>query len=75
MRKELGLFDLLYVIAKHKWLVIVFTAVFAVGSIIYALVTPKHWVSKTVIVPVADNASLSGLDSGLLGMIGSGLCP
>jgi len=73
MRKELGLFDLLYVIAKHKWLVIVFTAVFAVGSIIYALVTPKHWVSKTVIVPVADNASLSGLDSGLLGMIGSGL--
>ncbi len=70
MTKDLGLFDLLYVIARRKWFVIVFTLLFAIGAIIYALVVDKYWISKAVIVPIADSGSLSGLDSGLMGIIG-----
>jgi uncharacterized protein involved in exopolysaccharide biosynthesis len=73
MTKDIGLFDLLYVIAKRRAFVIVFTLAFAVGAVIYALVVDKYWISKAVIVPVAESNALSGLDTGLLGMLGSNL--
>lgn len=73
MTQDMGIFDLLYVLAKRRSFVIAFTLLAAMGAIVYALVVDKYWVSKAVIVPIADNNALSGLDTGMLGMVTSGL--
>lgn len=73
MTKDMGIFDLLYLLAKRRTFVIVFTLVFALGAVTYALLAHKYWISTAVIVPIADNSALSGLDSGLMGIMASGL--
>ena len=74
MKKEMGIFDILYVLAKRKAFVIVFTLVFAIGAVVYSLLVPKHWVSKAVLVPVEDSGNaLGALDGGMLGMLSGSL--
>ncbi len=72
MNKEMGLLDLIYIIAKRKTLVISITTVFAVAAIVYALVTPKYWISSTVINPVTESGSMSSFSSDLMGMFTGG---
>ncbi len=74
MKKEMGIFDILYVLAKRRTFVIVFTLLFAIGAIVYSLLAPKHWVSKAVLVPVEDSGNVFGaLDGGMLGMLSGSL--
>jgi uncharacterized protein involved in exopolysaccharide biosynthesis len=73
MNKEMGLLDLIYIIAKRKYLVVAITFVFAVAAIVYALVTPKYWISSTVINPVAESGSMGSFSSDLMGMFAGGL--
>lgn len=73
MAKDMGIFDLLYVLAKRRVFVIGFTAFIAVAAIVYALLVHKYWVSDAVIVPVAESNALGGVDSGLLGMVAGGI--
>lgn len=74
MKKEMGIFDILYLLAKRKAFVIVFTLLFAIGAIVYSLVVPKYWVSKAVLVPVEDGGNVLGaLDGGMLGMLSGSL--
>ncbi len=73
MNKEMGLLDLIYIIAKRKTLVISITFVFAIAAIVYSLLTPKYWISSTVINPVAESGSMSSFSSDLMGMFAGGL--
>ena len=74
MKKEMGIFDILYVLSKRRTFVIVFTLLFAIGAIVYSLLAPKHWVSKAVLVPVEDSGNVFGaLDGGMLGMLSGSL--
>ncbi len=47
---EIDLIELLFSIWKHKWWIVIFTAVFAFVSVGYALLAPEEWTSRAEIV-------------------------
>lgn len=73
MTKDMGILDIFYLLAKRRKFVIVFTLICAIAAVVYALVVDKYWISNAVIVPVAESNALSGLDTGVLGMVAGGL--
>ncbi len=73
MNKDMGIFDLVYVLAKRRRFIIAFTALIAIAAIAYAMLVQKYWISRAVLVPVAESNALSGLDSGIMGMFAGGL--
>lgn len=71
--KNIGIFDLLYILAKRKNFVLIFTLICAIAAIAYAMLVSKYWISRAVIVPVQEENALGALDSGMMGLIGSSL--
>jgi len=73
--RQLSLLDLIYAIVKRRWFVITFTLICAILAVVYALVTPKIWRSKTTLLPIAENTNPLSMNLGLLDMLGGGLLP
>ena len=72
-KNELGLLDIILVIAKRKTLVISICLLVAIGAIIYSLVVPQYWESKATLMPIAESGSLGSLGGGIMDILGSGL--
>ena len=72
--KQIDILDVLLVLAKKKWFIIIVTFIVSIGAITYSLVTPEIWTSTATILPIDNEVSsfsfsstLSGLQSSLLG--------
>ena len=74
-KNELGLLDIILVIAKRKTLVISICLLVAIGAIIYSLVVPQYWESKATLMPIAESGSLGSLGGGFMDLLGRGLLP
>lgn len=71
--KEMGLLDLLLVIAKHKVFVTIFCFLAAICAITYSLLTPTYWESAATLKPVSEQDGLGSFGSNLLEMVGGGV--
>ncbi|HPM04855.1 MAG TPA: Wzz/FepE/Etk N-terminal domain-containing protein [Candidatus Cloacimonas sp.] len=71
--KEMGILDLVLVLAKHRILIIVLCFLAVAGSVIYALLAPQYWESVATLKPVSESDALGGFGSSLLEMVGGGL--
>ncbi|GIU38568.1 Wzz/FepE/Etk N-terminal domain-containing protein [Shewanella schlegeliana] len=75
---EIDLRELFSVIWKGKWLIIAITAVFAVGSVIFALMLPNTYKSEALLAPASEEqggglSALAGQFGGLASMAGINL--
>ncbi|MCL1036531.1 Wzz/FepE/Etk N-terminal domain-containing protein [Shewanella submarina] len=66
---EISLRELFSVIWKGKWLIIAITAVFAIGSVIFALAQPNVYKSEALLAPAEAEGSAGGL-AALAGQFG-----
>ena len=71
--REFTIFDILITIAKKKWFIIIFTSIFSIAAVIYALVTPEIWGSRSSFITVSDQVSAKGIGASMLGDLGLGL--
>lgn len=75
---EIDLRELFSVIWQGKWLIIAITAVFAIGSVIFAIVQPNIYKSEALLAPAESEqggglAALAGQFGGLASMAGINL--
>jgi LPS O-antigen subunit length determinant protein (WzzB/FepE family) len=68
--KDMGILDLILIIAKHRILVITICVLAAIWSITYALLAPMYWKSNATLKPVSETDGIGFFGSGLLEMIG-----
>ncbi|MBM4398953.1 MAG: hypothetical protein FJ041_01295 [Candidatus Cloacimonetes bacterium] len=66
MGKNLNLFDLLLIFAKQKRIIISITIITAIASVVYSLLTPSIWTSRTSFKP--DVQSSGGLPISIPGL-------
>ncbi|MEN6444502.1 MAG: Wzz/FepE/Etk N-terminal domain-containing protein [Candidatus Cloacimonas sp.] len=71
-KNELGLLDIILVIAKRKFLVITICFIVAVAAIIYSLVVPKYWQSKATLMPIAESGGISSFSGDVMDILGGG---
>lgn len=64
---EISLLDLLIVLAERKWLILCTAAVFAVFSIVVALLLPAQYTATSTIMPPQQSSSMS---SALMSQLG-----
>jgi len=69
----MGLLDLVFVIAKSRKMVILVTMLFAIGAIIYSLVTPEYWKSQAAILPITESGAISSIGKSITDMLGGGI--
>ena len=69
---EISLRDLWDILWRRKWIIIVITAVFAVGSVLFALVSEEWYRAETVLAPADDRSTptLGGQLGGLAALAG-----
>ena len=67
---EINLMDMLLIIAKYNRFIITFTVISAVLAVVYALLAPIVYTSKTVILPPQANTSSASALLGNLGNLG-----
>jgi len=73
--KEIDILDILLILAKHKWFIIITTLIVSIAAVIFSLLATKYWVSTATILPAQEqrnqlsfgSSSLLGLGSSLLG--------
>src|SRR6056300_302447 len=65
MDDEIDLLELWNILWKGKWLIIAITAVFAVGTVVYALSLPDIYRTDVLLSPAEDDGSPGGGLSGL----------
>ncbi|BAJ01438.1 Wzz/FepE/Etk N-terminal domain-containing protein [Shewanella violacea] len=75
---EIDLRELFAVIWQDKWLIIAITAIFALGSVIYAINQPNIYKSEALLAPITEKQSgglsaLAGQFGGLASMAGINL--
>ncbi|GIU12357.1 LPS biosynthesis protein [Shewanella sp. c952] len=75
---EIDLRELFSVIWKGKWLIIAITAIFAIGSVIFALSQPNTYKSEALLAPASEEqggglSALAGQFGGLASMAGINL--
>ena len=70
MYDEIDLLELWNILWKGKWLIILITAVFAVGSVFYALSLPDIYRTEVLLSPANDEESSSGGLASGLGQLG-----
>jgi uncharacterized protein involved in exopolysaccharide biosynthesis len=74
-KNDLDLFELIRILLGHKILIVVITAIVAIGAVIYSLTTPEIYSSKASFFAVGEEGNqlpinipgLSGIASGLMG--------
>lgn len=73
--KEIDILDILLILAKHKWFIIITTLIVSIAAVIYSLLATQYWVSTATILPAQEQrsqlslggSSILGLGSSLLG--------
>jgi len=73
---EIDLRELFYVLLKGKWIILSLTAFVSIIGLIYSLLLPNIYESKTILVPVNSSSGISGAlgsYSGLAGLAGVSL--
>lgn len=72
---EIGLAELFTIIWRGKWLIIAFSAIFAAGSVFYALSLPNLYRAETILSPLGKDGGmqLPGQLSGLASLAGVNL--
>ena len=75
---EIDLRELFSVIWQSKWLIIAITAVFAIGSVIFAIMQPNIYKSEALLAPASEEqggglSALAGQFGGLASMAGINL--
>ncbi|OEG74543.1 lipopolysaccharide biosynthesis protein [Shewanella colwelliana] len=75
---EIDLRELFAVIWQGKWLIIAITAVFAIGSVIFAIMQPNIYKSEALLAPASEEqggglSALAGQFGGLASMAGINL--
>lgn len=75
---EIDLRELLSVIWQGKWLIIAITAVFAIGSVVFAIMQPNTYKSEALLAPASEEqggglSALAGQFGGLASMAGINL--
>ncbi|ABV86723.1 Wzz/FepE/Etk N-terminal domain-containing protein [Shewanella pealeana] len=75
---EIDLRELFSVIWQGKWLIIAITAIFAIGSVIFALMQPNTYKSEALLAPASEEqggglSALAGQFGGLASMAGINL--
>ncbi|MFA7542819.1 MAG: Wzz/FepE/Etk N-terminal domain-containing protein [Candidatus Cloacimonadaceae bacterium] len=73
MNKDMGILDIVYILAKHRKLVIGLTLLVAIAAVIYAMLAPFYWKSTATIVPVSESNAIGGFSTNILDMMGGGL--
>ncbi len=67
------LVDYLLILVNKKWNIVLWTSVFAIISVVIALLLPKYWVSKTSF-SIRDNDSIgSAIPDNITSMIGNSM--
>jgi uncharacterized protein involved in exopolysaccharide biosynthesis len=72
INKEMGILDIILVVAKHRLMVIIICCLAAIAAISYSLLTPMYWKSTATIMPVTDSEGLGSFSTNLLDMVGGG---
>jgi len=72
MKQDTGFLDLIYLLAKHKWTVILITGIFAISAVVYTLVVPEYWKSGAALLPVTDSSSLGSFSMNFMDILGGG---
>jgi hypothetical protein len=73
---EIDLRELFYVLLEGKWIIVSLTAFISIIGVIYSLLLPNIYESKTMLVPVNSSSGISGAlgsYSGLAGLAGISL--
>jgi uncharacterized protein involved in exopolysaccharide biosynthesis len=73
---EIDLRELFYVLWEEKWIIVSLTAFVSIVGVIYSLLLPNIYESKTMLVPVNSSSGISGAIgsySGLAGLAGINL--
>jgi uncharacterized protein involved in exopolysaccharide biosynthesis len=73
---EIDLRELFYVLLEGKWIIVSVTAFVSIIGVIYSLLLPNIYESKTMLVPVNSSSGISGAlgsYSGLAGLAGISL--
>ena len=73
---EIDLRELFYVLLEGKWIIVSLTAFVSIIGVIYSLLLPNIYQSKTMLVPVNSSSGISGAlgsYSGLAGLAGISL--
>lgn len=73
MNKDIGLLDIVYIIAKHRKMVIGLTLLVAIAAVVYAMLAPFYWKSTATIIPVSESNAIGGFSTNLLDVMGGGL--
>ncbi len=73
MDKSYGLYELMFVLARHRRLIIWICVVAALAAITYSLLTPKYWKSSANIMPVVESGVLGSLNTSLADIMGGNL--
>ncbi|MDO9318899.1 MAG: Wzz/FepE/Etk N-terminal domain-containing protein [Gammaproteobacteria bacterium] len=60
---EIDLRELFWILWAEKWLIIGVTALFAIGSVIYALMQPDIYRAEAVLAPADNDQSMGGLSA------------
>lgn len=71
----INLYDIILELTKKKKIIIIFTLICSIIAVVYSLLVPEYWVSRTSFLPVDDNSSsfnfgansLLGLGANLVG--------
>ena len=67
---EIDLRELFYVLLEGKWIIVSLTAFVSIIGVIYSLLLPNIYESKTMLVPVNSSSSISGALAGYSGLAG-----
>ena len=73
---EIDLLELFYILLEGKWIIISLTTFASIVAVIYSLLLPNIYESKTMLVPVNSSSGISGAlgsYSGLAGLAGISL--
>ena len=55
--KQIDVLDILLILAKRKWFIILVTIIVSLGAITYSLLTPEIWTSTATILPIDNEVS------------------
>jgi capsule polysaccharide export protein KpsE/RkpR len=74
-KREFDIFEFVRILLQNRWFIIIFVGVVSVAAVVYSLLTPQIWESRTTFYVVGDQAGalpfdiagLSGLSSELMG--------
>ena len=68
--KQIDILDILLIIAKHKKFIFFTTLIVSIGIVIYSLVVPETWESKTVVLPISQQQGFN-VEDAIMGQISS----